>query len=116
VIGRHIVPLLAPGMCAGVALAADPPARQLGEAQLVGLAPLRGFSPRLVLFARIDNIFDRRYFVSGQPGANAFGTPGCLIDFRGRETPILSVAPGAPRTRLPGLRYAFGPAGATPPR
>lgn len=73
-------------------------------------------SRRLALFARIDNLFDRHYFVSGQLSTNVFDTPDRLIDVRGTGTPTLFVAPGAPRTWLLGLRYAFGMAGSADAR
>lgn len=62
---------------------------------------------RLELFAEIDNVFDRRYFDSGQLSDNAFDTPGRLIDTTGPGTPTLFVAPGAPRGGFVGLRYDF---------
>ena len=63
--------------------------------------------PRLALFAEIDNVFDRRYFESGQLSGNVFDTPGRLIDTTGPGTPTLFVAPGAPRGWFVGLRYDF---------
>ncbi len=62
---------------------------------------------RLVLFAEIDNVFDRRYFESGQLSDNVFDDPGRLIDTTGPGTPTLFVAPGTPRGWFAGLRYDF---------
>jgi outer membrane receptor protein involved in Fe transport len=65
---------------------------------------------RLAFFVRIDNAFNRRYFVNGQLSNNVFDTPNRLIDVTGPGTPTLFVAPGAPRAYLVGLSYDFGAA------
>lgn len=66
-------------------------------------------APRLTLFAQVQNVFDRRYFISGQLGDNVFDTPRRLIDTGGPGTPTLFVAPGAPRAWFAGARIEFGP-------
>ncbi|MBS0555978.1 MAG: TonB-dependent receptor [Proteobacteria bacterium] len=68
--------------------------------------------PRLSFFGQITNVFDHRYFVSGQLSNNVFDTPNRLIDTTGSGTSTLFIAPGAPRGYFIGLRYAF--AGAEP--
>ncbi|MGH8155777.1 MAG: TonB-dependent receptor domain-containing protein, partial [Rhodanobacteraceae bacterium] len=62
----------------------------------------------LSLFAEIDNVFNRHYFISGQLSDNVFDTPNRLIDTRGPGTSTLFVAPGAPRGYFVGFRYRFG--------
>ncbi|KGI79043.1 TonB-dependent receptor [Oleiagrimonas soli] len=66
-------------------------------------------TPRLAFFARVDNAFDRRYAISGQLSRNVFDTPGRLIDLTGPGTSMPFIAPGAPRSVLVGVSYAFGP-------
>jgi outer membrane receptor protein involved in Fe transport len=68
-------------------------------------------TPRLSFFARVENLFDRRYFASGQLSDNVFDAPGRLIDSDGPGTSTLFVAPGAPRGWFVGLRYDFAGAG-----
>ncbi|HEU0198693.1 TonB-dependent receptor [Rhodanobacter glycinis] len=65
----------------------------------------------LSLFAKVQNVFDRRYFISGQLSDNVFDTPQRLIDATGPGTSTLFVAPGAPRGCFVGLSYRFGLAG-----
>ena len=64
-------------------------------------------SPRLSFFAQVTNVFNRRYFVSGQLSRNVFDTPDRLIDATGPGTSTLFVAPGSPRAGFVGLRYEF---------
>lgn len=66
---------------------------------------------KLSLFAKVQNVFDRRYFVSGQLSDNVFDTPNRLIDATGPGTPTLFVMPGAPRGWFVGLSYQFGDEG-----
>lgn len=68
--------------------------------------------PRLSFFARIDNLFDRRYAISGQLSRNVFDTPGRLLDLTGPGRSTLFVSPGAPRSVMVGVHYAFGAAAA----
>lgn len=66
---------------------------------------------KLSLFAKVQNAFDRRYFVSGQLSDNVFDTPDRLVDTTGPGTPTLFVMPGAPRGWFVGLNYDFGDGG-----
>lgn len=69
-------------------------------------------SRALAFFASVDNLFDRRYVNGGLLSTNVFDTPNRLIDTTGPGTPTLFVAPGAPRSFLLGVSYAFGGAAA----
>ena len=66
----------------------------------------------LGFFASVDNLFDRHYVNGGQLSTNVFDTPSRLLDSHGPGTPTLFVSPGAPRTFLLGVSYAFGGAAA----
>lgn len=62
---------------------------------------------RWQLYARVDNVFDRRYETYGQAGLNVF--PGGTLLQPGAAVPIERfVAPGAPRLFLVGVRYEWG--------
>jgi outer membrane receptor protein involved in Fe transport len=74
-------------------------------------------TPRLELFAQIDNLFDRRYATAAQLGATGFDAAGRFVarPFAGPvvdgERPLRYAtfyAPGAPRLFWVGLRYTFG--------
>ncbi|TAM08101.1 MAG: TonB-dependent receptor [Rhodanobacter sp.] len=65
-------------------------------------------SRSLTLFVEVDNVFDHRYFISGQLSDNVFDSPNRLIDTTGPGTSTLFVVPGAPRGWFVGLRYDFG--------
>lgn len=65
---------------------------------------------KLALSVQVQNVLDRRYFVSGQLSNNVFDTPGRLVDTSGPGTPSLFVSPGAPRGYFVGLAYKFGDA------
>ena len=70
--------------------------------------------PRLKLFGQINNLFDRKYHTAAQLGATGFAANGSFI---ARSFPAISgsyplvnstfYAPGAPRTYMAGIRYAF---------
>ncbi|GAP33723.1 TonB-dependent receptor [Piscinibacter sakaiensis] len=72
--------------------------------------PARG----LKLFARVNNVFDRKYATAAQLGATGFDANG---NFQARPFPQVNgeyplqgstfVAPGAPRSVVVGLRYTF---------
>jgi outer membrane receptor protein involved in Fe transport len=68
-------------------------------------------TPRLSFFAKVENLFDRHYFASGQLSDNVFDTPGRLIDSESPGTSTLFAAPGPPRGWFVGLRYDFAGAG-----
>jgi outer membrane receptor protein involved in Fe transport len=61
-------------------------------------------TPRLRLFAQVDNLFDRRYATAAQLGATGFTADGV---FGARPMHSTFYAPGAPRTIRFGLRYTF---------
>lgn len=64
-------------------------------------------SPGWELFAKVTNLFDRRYATGGLLGENAFDASGALqapADWRQEQF----VAPGAPRAAWIGLRVQFG--------
>jgi len=65
-------------------------------------------SRALSFFASVDNLFDRRYVNGGLLSTNVFDRPDRLIDTTGPGTPTLFVSPGAPRSFLLGVSYAFG--------
>ncbi|MCS0615226.1 TonB-dependent receptor [Massilia kyonggiensis] len=62
-------------------------------------------TPRLRVFAQVDNLFDRRYATAAQLGTTGFDADGSFVD----EDRVHSTfyAPGAPRTVRVGLRYTF---------
>ena len=59
------------------------------------------------LFAKVNNVFDRKYATAGVLAENPFSSAGFQANPDGwqRET---FVAPGAPRAAWIGVRYAFG--------
>ncbi len=70
----------------------------------------------LKFFAQINNLFDRKYNTASQLGATAFDANG---NFQARPFPVNSegdrplqnstfYSPGAPRTFIVGVKYAFG--------
>lgn len=63
--------------------------------------------PGWEVFAKVSNLFDRRYATGGLLGENAFDASGALqapADWRQEQF----VAPGAPRAAWVGLRVQFG--------
>ncbi|MFL6631394.1 MAG: TonB-dependent receptor [Massilia sp.] len=62
-------------------------------------------TPRLRVFAQMDNLFDRRYATASQLGTSGFDADGGFA----REDRVHSTfyAPGAPRTVRVGVRYTF---------
>lgn len=63
------------------------------------------------VFARINNVFDKRYASAGQLGETAFDANGNLTaDFlsTGEDRAVQFIAPGAPRAGWIGVRYRFG--------
>ena len=72
-------------------------------------------TPRLRLFAQVNNLFDRRYATAAQLNATGLTAEGNFIarPFSGigdNSSVVASTfyAPGAPRTVWAGLRYSFG--------
>ena len=56
------------------------------------------------VFAKINNLFDRRYETFGALASTVFSASG---EFTGEDTPALFVAPGAPRSAFIGMRYRY---------
>lgn len=68
-------------------------------------------SKRWKLFAKVNNLFDRKYFTFGQLGANAFVGPGNTFDptvSPANYPKELFLSPGAPLAIFIGLRYELG--------
>jgi outer membrane receptor protein involved in Fe transport len=61
-------------------------------------------TPRLRLFAQVDNLFDRRYATAAQLGVAGFTADGA---FMARPMHSTFYGPGAPRTIRFGLRFTF---------
>jgi outer membrane receptor protein involved in Fe transport len=62
-------------------------------------------TPRVRVFAQVDNLFDRRYATAAQLGTTGFDADGSFVkDDRVHST---FYAPGAPRTVRVGVRYTF---------
>ncbi|MEQ1603136.1 MAG: TonB-dependent receptor [Methylophilaceae bacterium] len=60
------------------------------------------------LFAKVNNVFDKRYSSSGLLGENAFNAAGGTFATDAVSKKELFLAPGAPRSAFIGLRYEFG--------
>lgn len=60
------------------------------------------------LFAKINNVFDRKYYSSGLLGENVFTAAGNSYAADAESKKELFLAPGAPRAGWIGLRYDFG--------
>lgn len=58
------------------------------------------------LFAKVNNLFDRRYHTGGMLGETFFEANGSYMG--GDDEFSALVAPGAPRSALIGVRYEFG--------
>ena len=68
-------------------------------------------SRRWKLFAKVNNLFDRKYFTFGTLGANAFGGPGNTFDptvSPANYPKELFLSPAAPLAFFIGLRYELG--------
>jgi outer membrane receptor protein involved in Fe transport len=61
------------------------------------------------LFARVNNLFDRKYYTGGMLGETFFEADGTFMG--GDDEFSALVAPGAPRAAWIGVRYEFGKAG-----
>jgi len=71
-------------------------------------------TPRLTLFAQVDNLLDRRYATAAQLGTTGFAADGGFVarpfaaqGDNGSVVHATFLAPGAPRTVRAGIRYAF---------
>ena len=58
------------------------------------------------LFAKVNNVFDRKYYTGALLGQNGFDAAGVFAAGAGVDETFL--APGAPRAGWVGLRYDFG--------
>jgi len=79
----------------------------LGPGEIPGYALLNlnldhKLAPALELFARISNVFDRRYATTGALRENFF--PGGALAAPGAQTNETFYAPGAPRALWVGIR------------
>lgn len=89
--------------------------RYLGDGKIGGytifnLTSAYRVHPEWLLFARVNNVFDREYYTAGQLGQNAFNAAGTLNVVNRRTTTVGEdfVAPGAPLSAWIGVRYEFG--------
>jgi len=66
-------------------------------------------TPRVTLFAQVDNLFDRRYANFGLLGTNVFTGPGRSFGPAAGIAPMAEQfrAPGAPRGAWIGVRVAL---------
>jgi outer membrane receptor protein involved in Fe transport len=62
-------------------------------------------TPRLRVFAQVDNLFDRRYATASQLGTTGFDADGVFAPHDRVHSTFF--APGAPRTIRVGMRYTF---------
>ncbi|WP_018413457.1 TonB-dependent receptor [Methyloversatilis thermotolerans] len=60
------------------------------------------------VFARMNNVFDKRYFTAGQLAENVFNANGTFRTNSDDWTNETFYAPGAPRAGWIGVRYRFG--------
>jgi outer membrane receptor protein involved in Fe transport len=60
------------------------------------------------LFAKVNNVFDRKYYTSGLLGENSFNGAGNAFATDAESTKEMFLAPGAPRAAWIGMRYDFG--------
>ncbi|KDP89311.1 TonB-dependent receptor [Cupriavidus sp. SK-3] len=90
----------------GALTAQDPRLASTAGFALFNLRASWQVDPRWQLYARVDNIFDRRYETYGQAGLSVF--PGGTLLQPGASVPAERfVAPGAPRLFLVGVRYEW---------
>ena len=80
---------------------------------VVNLSAAYQVQPNWLLFARVNNLFDRDYETAALLGQNPFNaaTGTYNMSSNGRRTTSVGetfVAPGAPRTAWIGVRYEFG--------
>ncbi len=96
----------------------------LGDGKIAGYTIFNAtasyrIQPDWLLFARVNNVFDKEYATAGQLGQNPFNSSGVLrtdgVNGAGvvnnRRSATVGedfIAPGAPRTAWVGVRYEFG--------
>lgn len=71
------------------------------------------FQPEWMLFAKMNNVFDKEYYTSGMLGMNAYNADGshktnATYPNYAQAVSEAFVAPGAPRAAWVGVRYEFG--------
>ncbi len=83
---------------------------QLPGYTLVNLDGRYLLSRRFEIFARVNNVFDRRYANFGVVGENFFTGPGRTFGPAAGADPVAEQfrGPGAPRGAWVGVRYSFG--------
>lgn len=83
---------------------------KIGGYTIFNLTSAYRVHPEWLLFARVNNVFDREYYTAGQLGQNAFNSSGTLNVVNRRTTTVGEdfVAPGAPLSAWIGVRYEFG--------
>jgi len=93
---------------------ADPNGRLAAYTTLNLTAAYKPF-PEWMIFAKVNNVFDREYATSGQLGMNALTPSGALnlvqktgSSWYSDSTADAFVAPGAPRAMWVGARWEFG--------
>ena len=82
-------------------------AGRIGGFAVLNLTTNWKFAPGWELFAKVTNVFDRRYASAGMLGESAFDARGTLLapaDWRTEQF----VGPGAPRAAWVGLRLSLG--------
>lgn len=60
------------------------------------------------LFAKVNNVFDRKYYTGGILGENSFNGTNNAFATDAESTKEMFLAPGAPRAAWIGMRYDFG--------
>ena len=78
---------------------------------LVNLSASYRPSPSWLVFARVNNVFDKQYFTGGQLGLSPFNPNTGALALSGNSSTAVGetfVAPGAPINGWIGVRYEFG--------
>lgn len=83
---------------------------KIGGYTVVDFTAAYRIQPEWLLFAKLNNAFDREYATAGQLGQNPFNASGTLNLVNRRTTSVGEdfVSPGAPRSGWIGVRYEFG--------
>jgi outer membrane receptor protein involved in Fe transport len=82
---------------------------KLGGFALVDLTASYALARSWELFARVSNVFDRKYATAGQLGRTAFHAQGAFIPDSDDWPNAQFVGPGAPRAGWLGIRYRTQP-------
>jgi outer membrane receptor protein involved in Fe transport len=83
---------------------------KIGGYTVVDFTAAYRIKPNWMMFAKLNNAFDREYATAGQLGQNPFNASGTLNLVSRRTTSVGEdfVSPGAPRSAWVGVRYEFG--------